>query len=261
MQLKIAIGASDVEAVRVLVEKQLGHRVVQARLASHSRKPSLQRLWRAQLMCLMTTQNKSGLGSAVDELLRQRPFPLSLKRCRAQEDGVEQYIFLTFQNSDRRIRRWKIISHLAALNFQKLEYKGWAEVEGWVDRLWEQRQAEPAAEHYRLERQAAVYLQNHLKGFGPKQSRNFWQSLGLTRYEIPIDSRVLRWSRKNLHLDLPVSGLTDESFYELVMDAFRELCGRAGVWPSVFDAAVFSTFERDGSLPSTTTIDDEDDDG
>ena len=38
------------------------------------------------------------------------------------------------------------------------------------------------------ERQAADYFADHFAGFGPKQSRNLLQSLGLARYEVPIDS-------------------------------------------------------------------------
>src|SRR3712207_8726784 len=36
-------------------------------------------------------------------------------------------------------------------------------------------------------------IDDSLKGFGPKQSRNLLQGLGLTRYEIPIDIRITRW--------------------------------------------------------------------
>jgi hypothetical protein len=35
----------------------------------------------------------------------------------------------------------------------------------------------------------AGYIQETFEGFGPKQSRNLLQALGLTRYEIPIDIR------------------------------------------------------------------------
>ena len=33
-------------------------------------------------------------------------------------------------------------------------------------------------------------MSERLAGFGPKQARNLLQGLGLTRYEIPIDSRI-----------------------------------------------------------------------
>lgn len=35
------------------------------------------------------------------------------------------------------------------------------------------------------ERQVAEYIRETFHGFGPKQSRNLLQALGLTRYEIP----------------------------------------------------------------------------
>ena len=41
----------------------------------------------------------------------------------------------------------------------------------------------------RRERETARWIASRLVGFGPKQSRNLLQSLGLGRYEIPLDSR------------------------------------------------------------------------
>jgi hypothetical protein len=38
------------------------------------------------------------------------------------------------------------------------------------------------------ERKCAEMINDTLLGFGPKQSRNLLQRLGLTKYEIPIDS-------------------------------------------------------------------------
>ena len=124
----------------------------------------------------------------------------------------------------------------------------------WAERLGAQRSRDSAPDDYRLEREAALYLQQEFEGLGPKQSRNFWQSLGLTRFEIPLDSRVSKWCKENLGVDLPSGALADEQFYELLMDAFRELCDRAGVWPSVFDGAVFSSFETDATLAVTTAV-------
>ena len=39
------------------------------------------------------------------------------------------------------------------------------------------------------EAEVADYINDTFRGFGPKQSRNILQELGLTRYEIPIDNR------------------------------------------------------------------------
>ena len=34
-----------------------------------------------------------------------------------------------------------------------------------------------------------------LAGFGPKQARSLWQCMGVTQYEIPLDSRIADWVR------------------------------------------------------------------
>jgi hypothetical protein len=52
------------------------------------------------------------------------------------------------------------------------------------------------------ERIVARVLDEQLRGIGPKQSRNLLQELGLTRYEIPLDSRVAGWLNENLHWEI-----------------------------------------------------------
>ena len=191
-------------------------------------------------MCLITTQNKSGSGSAVDKFLRQRPFPLSLHKLRSLPD-VDPYIKQVL--SEIRIRRWKISTKCAQYNFQVLEQGGWQQVVGYLGELLSQRSQEPDSHHYILEREATHAVKELLKGLGPKQSRNFWQDLYVTRYEIPLDSRVLRWIKANLGFYVPSSGLSDERFYCQVMDIIRDLCLEAGILPCMFDAAIFSSFE------------------
>jgi len=58
------------------------------------------------------------------------------------------------------------------------------------------RKEDPNKEHIKIEREACILLQE-LKGIGPKQSRNLRQALGLLRYEIPIDSRIVKWLNLN----------------------------------------------------------------
>ena len=43
------------------------------------------------------------------------------------------------------------------------------------------------------DRRAAEILAKHLAGLRPQQSRNILQVLGLTRHEVPIDSRLTKW--------------------------------------------------------------------
>ena len=96
-----------------------------------------------------------------------------------------------------------------------------------------------------LEEAAAAYMDQFAE-FGSKQSRNFWQSLGLTRYVFVLDSRVLTWRRSNLNLPrglLTNSGLSDPQYYQFVSNMLFELCVQADVLPCIFDAAVFDSFD------------------
>ena len=95
------------------------------------------------------------------------------------------------------------------------------------------------------ERETARALAALLKGIGPKQSRNLLQTLGVTKYEIPIDSRITGWlNRLGVYPKLGAGALADSALYELVMDGLAGVCKQAGVYPCVFDAAVFASFEQ-----------------
>jgi hypothetical protein len=84
-------------------------------------------------------------------------------------------------------------------------------------------------------------------GLGPKQSRNFLQCLGLTRYEIPIDSRITKWLNDfGFPVALGAAALSDPDYYAFVNDGVRELCKAAGTYPCVFDAVVFSRVDKGG---------------
>ena len=113
------------------------------------------------------------------------------------------------------------------------------------ERLTEAREHQPALENIIVEREACSLVQN-LKGIGPKQSRNLWQALGLTRYEIPIDSRIIKWLNKNgFAFILSASGLSDERYYQLVMDGIQTWCLKSDVFPCVLDASIFSSYDEE----------------
>jgi len=97
------------------------------------------------------------------------------------------------------------------------------------------------------ERDVANYLDITIKGFGPKQSRNFLQSLGLTKYEIPLDSRIIKWFNDfGFPIKLSSTMLSDINSYIFVEDAIQELCKKANVYPTILDACIFSSFDGDG---------------
>jgi len=106
--------------------------------------------------------------------------------------------------------------------------------------------AVPGSRGYRMERQTAEWLAAEFQGLGPKQSRNLLQSLGLTRYEIPIDSRITAWlNRERFPVKLSGTALSDPHYYAFVSDGIREIGAAVGVYPCVLDAAVFPAVDGD----------------
>jgi len=96
-----------------------------------------------------------------------------------------------------------------------------------------------------METEAADFIDRCLKGFGPKQSRNLLQSLGVTKYEVPIDSRITKWLNDfvGFPMYLSATALGDLSYYKFVSEGFRELCAASDIYPCVLDAAIFSSFD------------------
>jgi hypothetical protein len=135
----------------------------------------------------------------------------------------------------------KTIPSQLAENFQRLENGGWQEALAQYNRL-----IQPTT--WETEEEVADYIDNHFVGFGPKQARYVPQALGLTRYEIPIDSRVTNWLNDILHFPVRLSSiaLADVEYYKFVQSGIRELCEACDLFPCIFDAAVFSLKHGEG---------------
>lgn len=202
--------------------------------------------WRVLLGCLLTTQQKSGPGSAVARFLMLKPFPLSLSCFR--NGSVSGKVLRTLTDFGG-IRRTKTIGLQAQINLEWLESGGWRLVESVFSDLNGQRQRTARQGDTSLERYAANFADDNLRGIGPKQSRNLWQWLGLTRYEIPVDSRVTSWlNRQTSHPEVRAVGLANRKYYEAVMDDIQALCQACGVLPCVFDGAVFAFYDREWNV-------------
>ena len=103
--------------------------------------------------------------------------------------------------------------------------------------------------HKNGERSAAAAVDEGFEGIGPKQSRNLWQSLGLTRYEIPLDSRVAKWLKKaKFPLSVSPNLLADTDYYNFVLDGVQLLCAKSNVLPCIFDAAVFASYDPEWNV-------------
>jgi hypothetical protein len=247
MKFEWHIEPSDIQAVKDIVARQQHRTFVINRMKRNvdGVLPEIDqsKIWQTQMMCLLTSRQRSGPNSAVSRILREKPFRLSLQACRAAQD-VRSFVSSTLGDF-RGIRFTGKIAKLAADNLRRLESGGWAELFTWLNKLSVQRLQPPNPSHYQLEREAARYMDGY-KGFGPKQSRNFWQDLGLTRYELVLDARITRWL--NGKIDIPVRlssvALSDEAYYVFLSDILRKLCIEADVLPCVLDAAIFASYDE-----------------
>lgn len=210
--------------------------------------PSAEELWRESVMALLTSQQRATANSAVETFLRSNPFPLALQTYKELRDADVDAIL-------GRFRFHKKITLQLRRNHGWLfcEGQGWTLIEPKLNELLQQRNSPPDLSHKNLERTVAQLLADKLKGIGPKQSRNLLQSIGLTRYEIPLDSRVVGWLRENLEWNICKESLSNSDSYEELLDRVQAACQSAGVLPAAFDAAAFVLWKPKKSSEHPTT--------
>lgn len=191
--------------------------------------------WEAMVSCLLTTQQRSGPHSAVTRFISSKPFPLNYEKCK-QKIHLKSFAEATITQFGG-IRRSKTLADEIAENYNWFHNGGW----GFIDSMVSQLVAVGTAEE---EISASDKIADKLKGFGPKQSRNLLQALGLTKYEIPIDSRISKWMNDfGFPLQLSATALSDRNYYNFVSEGFRRMCAASGIYPCLLDAAIFSSFD------------------
>jgi len=208
------------------------------------------KFWFELVAALLSSQQRSVENAPLDRFYKMKPFPLSLQTYAELNDVQVNDILKPFRFHGR-------ITGQLRKNHNWLFGKGmgWQEIELGLKQLLAQRNSAPSIDHKRIERNVAQLLDDRLKGVGPKQSRNLLQALGLTRFEIPLDSRVVGWLRENLGWLICVEGLSDKDNYEELLDRVQSSCESASVLPTVFDAAAFlKGYTVKASKKSTTSI-------
>jgi hypothetical protein len=232
------VSDSDIRAIRTLVELRKSDPFLLSRQKDNVVGPApkfdREYFWLVLLGCLLTTQQRSTYGSPVDRFLELNPFPLTLESC----CGDIEKIIITALTAHKSIRMAPTIAHRAKLNYEWLAKDGWVAVEAQFCRLASQRNRAPQRGDATAEREAAHFAEV-LVGIGPKQSRNLWQWLGLTRYGTPLDSRICDWINENLSITIDVGRLSNPKYYDSMLDHVQDVCSKADILPCMFDAAAF----------------------
>jgi len=190
---------------------------------------------KTMIVCLLTSQQSSGPNSVVGKFLQQNPFPITVNKIE-NTDNIQELIKNTLRKNGltRYINR---ISKFFATNFVMIQKENWSIIPSLIELKGKDSKND--------ERSIADSIAEKFAGFGPKQSRNFLQSLGLTKYEIPIDSRITTFLNNfGFPVTLTSSPLGDKGYYHFVSDGIQELCEKAEIYPCILDAAIFSSFDN-----------------
>ena len=253
--IRLSLVDHDVAVVCRLIETRQNSGFFKERKAQNVDPPapefSRAYFWYVLVGCLLTTQQRSTKGSPVNRFLDTEPFPLAIEACEEQP-SLREFVQKTIKDFGA-IWRGNIIASQAAENWKRLNAGCWQEAEEQFERLKGQRSRKPRKEDRAAEREAAHWADAKLAGIGPKQSRNLWQWLGLTRYEVPLDSRVTKWVNQNLSIKIADQDLNRIDRYESALDRIQAICDKAGILPCELDAAAFDYEDEGGGGPKSTT--------
>lgn len=232
-------GHKDRKAYKSLIDKYHKHPLVLHRIEKNIKrrhiKVSKQSFWSALVGCLITTQQRSGPGSPTQNFLQSDHELLCFSQCRKQK-RLKHFAQQALQNAG--LRRYSMIAEQLTLAHEQLDNGEWKDIKPLLRKI-------AASPNKETERKTAKELQNRYKGLGPKQSRNLIQWMGLSQFEIPIDSRVSKVLR-NLNFPLPLKPklLGDEEYYALVLDGLQSILNDIDILPCVFDAAAFASLQQ-----------------
>jgi hypothetical protein len=242
MKIIWQIDPEDIAKVKEFFALHRDNAFVKMRISTNLKddKPpvSKETFWEVMISCLLTTQQRSGPGSAVTRFISTTPFPVRHELCREQAalDSFVTQVLSEFGG----LRRSTTIGREAKANLLYLDNGGWQPTFEALEKV----RLLPSPE---TERHAARFVDENFQGFGPKQSRNLLQGLGLSRFEIPIDSRITKWLNEfGFPVRLTASALADRNYFEFVSDGFQQLAEACEIAPCVLDAAIFSSFDDGG---------------
>ena len=239
------VDSDDIAKVKAFYDNHCDNPLVQNRIRTNlaDDKPAITRkvFWCRMAICLLTTQQRSGPNSQVSRFIATNPPLLSYQICDEQDDLAE---FARSAVSRGGLRRSTIIGKELAANLSFLNKGGWKPTTQHLDKV--RLNSSTKTERLAAERLAAEFIDRSFKGFGPKQSRNLLQGLGISQCEIPIDSRITKWLNAfGFPVKLTPRALQDRNYYNFVSDGFQRLCEACEIIPCVLDAVIFSSFDED----------------
>lgn len=240
MKLMWHIESHEIDAIKRFIKQHENNVFVQTRIKRNihgQRDPiTIDTFWDHHVASLVTTQQRSGPGSRVNTFVNSHSFVRQYHACLDRDGSLENKV--QQELSRYHLRFTNKIAKEISRNIGFIS-DNWSRISQCVAKI--ENDGSPHSE-----RSGSEFIQ-HLHGFGPKQSRNLLQSLGITRYEIPIDSRITKWLNKlGFPVTLTATALADTAYYNFVSDGFQALARACDLYPCVLDAVIFSSYDNGG---------------
>lgn len=236
MEIDWRISDVDIKKVNDFVTLQLNVPLVANRVARNvnlnnlliNRDTILQSLYYS----LILPYQKHSVNSQITAFLKNIHSSLQYKTIINSSD-IRGFIFETSKKHGITLDLNKEPEYFAD-NFRLLELTNWMLLELVTKKMCQKGGAT-------AEREIADFIDTRFKGFGAIESRVFLQYLGLTKYEIPIDTVVSDWLNDfGFPVKLSVTALQDRNYYHFISDGIQLLCKKANVYPCVLEAAIHS---------------------
>ncbi len=233
------IGECAIQRWREFVDLNVGNAVVRERQRRNVERKDIDlskpALWRVFVGCQVTTQQRSGPGTPVSRFIDSDSPALNYEACRRTLSVREMF---ERELTSAGLRRAPTIASNLQQILAELEGGEWKTLLQYLATLESNTTREK-------EQKVAAYLQSRkYPGLGPKQSRNFIQWVGLSRYEIPLDGRVLKKLKELGCSFVPrATSLSDETVYRFLQSGLQQISTELGIYPCTLDACIFSSFD------------------
>jgi thermostable 8-oxoguanine DNA glycosylase len=238
MELIWKLSDSDINRIRDFVKKYKNpnvEKIINRNIDHVNRVIDKDSLLRAMLICLMSSEADSYPESKIEQIFRKKPFLLSYEYL-FKVSNIEYAFQETFQTFGVT-KYLKKFPRYFSTNFDFLVETNW-DLESEINRSFEHELTKYD------ERKLADRVDKSFKGFGSKEARSFLLALGVTKYEIPIDYKLIKWLKNS---DFPIKfskiALQDILFYHFVSDGIQKLCEISEIYPCVLYASIISSSE------------------
>jgi thermostable 8-oxoguanine DNA glycosylase len=233
MELLWKLNDSDIDKVREIVKTNMNtnvERVINRNIKYIDRLIDKNSILKTMLICLLASETDSYPESKIEQLFTEKQHLLDyqyLFKIRNIEYAFEE-VFKKFGIT----KYVKKVPNYFATNFNHLAETNW-DLEFEINNLIRKELTKDD------ERKLADIVDRSFKGFGSKEARSFLLALGVTRYEIPIDYKLIRWLEKfNFPIKFTKAALQDILFYHFVSDGIQKLCEASEIFPCLLYASI-----------------------